>query len=64
VGAAESKGDARKLLAGGGVTLNGKRVAGGAETLREVGALHGRFWLIRKGKRSYFAGRQAGSTGS
>jgi tyrosyl-tRNA synthetase len=60
VGAAESKGAARKLLAGGGVTLNGKRVTGGGETLRATGALHGRFWIIRKGRRSYFAGRLAG----
>ena len=29
VGAAESKGEARKLLAGGGITLNGKRLVGG-----------------------------------
>jgi tyrosyl-tRNA synthetase len=60
VGAAESKGEARKLLAGGGVTLNGKRVTGGGETLRGAGALHGRFWIIRKGRRNYFAGRLAG----
>jgi tyrosyl-tRNA synthetase len=59
VGAAESKGEARKLLAGGGVTLNGKRVTGGGQTLHAAGALHGRFWIVRKGRRNYFAGRLA-----
>ena len=57
LGSAESKGEARKLLAGGGITLNGKRLAGGAEALTAVPALHGRFWIVRKGRRSYFAGR-------
>ena len=57
VGAAESKGEARKLLAGGGITLNGKRLVGGTEILSAVPALHGRFWIVRKGRRSYFAGR-------
>ena len=60
VGAAESKGEARKLLAAGAVTLNGKRVTASTETLREAAPLHGRYWLVRKGKRSYFAGRQTG----
>jgi len=57
VGAAESKGEARKLLAGGGITLNGKRLVGGTEVLSAVPALHGRSWIVRKGRRSYFAGR-------
>jgi tyrosyl-tRNA synthetase len=57
VGTAESKGEARKLLAGSGITLNGKRLAGGTATLSAVPALHGRFWIVRKGRRSYFAGR-------
>lgn len=61
VGAAESKGEARKLLVGGGITLNGKRLAGGMEPLTAAPALHGRFWVVRKGRRSYFAGRLAGA---
>ena len=57
VGGAESKSEARKLLAGGGITLNGKRLGGGSEALSAVPALHGRFWIVRKGRRTYFAGR-------
>ena len=53
-GGTESKSEARKLLAGGGVTLNGKRLAGGVEVLSAVPGLHGRFWIVRKGRRSYF----------
>ncbi len=61
VRAAGSKGEARKLLAGGGVTLNGKRLTEGGEALRAAGPpLHGRFWIVRKGRRSYFAGRLSG----
>jgi tyrosyl-tRNA synthetase len=60
VGAAESKGEARKLVAGGGVMLNGSRLTEGAQTLDRAGMLHGRFWIVRKGRRSYFAGRLAG----
>jgi tyrosyl-tRNA synthetase len=61
LGAADSKGEARKLLAGGGVTINGQRVTGVAETLRTVAPLHNRFWIVRKGRRSYYAGRLSGS---
>ena len=57
VGGVESKSEARKLLAGGGITLNGKRLGGESEALSAVPALHGRFWIVRKGRRSYFAGR-------
>src|SRR4029450_3186208 len=57
VGAADSKGEARKLLAGGGVPINGQRVTGVADTLRSVGSLHERFWIVRKGRRAYYAGR-------
>jgi tyrosyl-tRNA synthetase len=57
VGAAESRGEARKLVAGGGITLNSKRVPDATEALSAVPALHGRFWIVRKGRRSYFAGR-------
>jgi tyrosyl-tRNA synthetase len=61
VGAAESKGEARKLLAGGGIVLNGARVIEAARPLSAVGPLHGRYWIVRKGRRSYFAGRLSGA---
>jgi len=60
VGAADSKGEARKLLAGGGITINGERVTAVGDTLQMVGPLHGRFWIVRKGRRSYYAGRLSG----
>jgi len=60
VGAVESKGEARKLLAGGGITLNGKRLTGEIEAMSAAPALHGRFWIVRKGRRSYFGGRLVG----
>ena len=61
VGAAESKGEARKLLAGGGVLLNGTRVNDPGQRLSPADRLHGRFWIVRKGRRSYFAGRLSGA---
>ena len=47
-----SKGEARRAISQGGVTVNGQRAAEG----REVGAadlLHGRYVVIRKGKKAY-----------
>ena len=61
VGAAESRGEARKLLAGGGVLINGTRVSDPTRPLAGAGSLHGRYWIVRKGRRSYFAGRLSGS---
>jgi tyrosyl-tRNA synthetase len=61
VGAAESRGEARKLLTGGGVLINGTRVSEPTQPLAGAGSLHGRFWIVRKGRRSYFAGRLGGS---
>jgi tyrosyl-tRNA synthetase len=61
VGAAESRGEARKLLAGGGVLINGTRVSEPTQPLTEAGRLHGRYWIVRKGRRTYFSGRLSGS---
>jgi tyrosyl-tRNA synthetase len=51
-GLAASNGEARRLLAQGGVSVNGRKVDGDAH----VGAqdlLHGRFALVRKGRSTY-----------
>jgi tyrosyl-tRNA synthetase len=49
---ATSKGDARRALEQGAVSVNGDRVGPGATV--DVGAvLHGRYVLLRKGKRNY-----------
>jgi tyrosyl-tRNA synthetase len=51
-GLASSKGDARRSLEQGAVSVNGERVGPGAAV--DAGAvLHGRYVLLRKGKRSY-----------
>ena len=51
-GLASSKGDARRALEQGAVSVNGERVGPGASI--DAGAvLHGRYVLLRKGKRSY-----------
>jgi tyrosyl-tRNA synthetase len=51
-GLASSKGDARRALEQGAVSVNGERVGPGASV--DAGAvLHGRYVLLRKGKRSY-----------
>ena len=49
---ARSKGDARRALEQGAVSVNGTRVGPGA-TVDAGAVLHGRFVLLRKGKRSY-----------
>ena len=47
-----SRGDARRTIAGGGVSVNGERQSGGASAL-PVGALvDGRFVLLQRGKRT------------
>jgi tyrosyl-tRNA synthetase len=51
-GLASAKGDARRALEQGAVSVNGARVGAGASI--DAGAvLHGRYVLLRKGKRSY-----------
>ena len=49
---AASKGEARRALEQGGVYVNGARAEAGA-TVTEADLLHGRFVVLRKGKRAY-----------
>jgi tyrosyl-tRNA synthetase len=49
---AASKGAARRLVEQGGVYLNGQRAAADT-TLTKASALHGRYFLIRKGARDF-----------
>jgi tyrosyl-tRNA synthetase len=49
---AGSKGEARRALAQGGVYVNGER-AGEDRTLTTADLLHGRYVLVRKGKKAY-----------
>jgi tyrosyl-tRNA synthetase len=52
VGLASSKGDARRAIEQGAVTVNATRAQSGG-TVRSDDVLHGRFVLLRKGKRNY-----------
>ena len=51
-GLASSKGEARRAIDQGGVSVNGRRVGPGA-AVRTEDVLHGRYVLLRKGKKHY-----------
>ncbi len=51
-GLASSKGDARRAMEQGAVSVNGERIGPGA-AVDSTMVLHGRFVVLRKGKRSY-----------
>ncbi len=55
VGLADSKRVARELLAGGGVAVNGRRVEDAAGAVRQAAPLHGKYLILRKGKKTYHA---------
>jgi tyrosyl-tRNA synthetase len=55
VGLADSKRSARELLAGGGVAVNGRRVEDVAVGLSQAAPLHGKYLILRKGKKTYHA---------
>jgi tyrosyl-tRNA synthetase len=50
-GVAASKGEARRLIAGGGVSLNGARVTSPEQRVRAEDAIDGQVLLLRKGKK-------------
>ena len=52
-GAVSSKGEARRLISGGGVYLNADRVEEGGLVLTDAHVLHGRFVVLRVGKKRY-----------
>jgi tyrosyl-tRNA synthetase len=52
VGLASSKGDARRAIEQGAVTVNATRAQAG-RVVRSEDVLHRRFVLLRKGKRNY-----------
>ena len=54
VGMASSKGEARRLLRGGGVYVNGVRATDPAAVLGVAEAVEGRFVVVRVGKKRYF----------
>jgi tyrosyl-tRNA synthetase len=59
-GVATSRGDARRALEQGGIYLNGERITDPHRTLVSADPLHGRFLLLRRGKKSYHLARVEG----
>ena len=58
-GLAASKGEARRAVEGGGLSLNGARITELARKLTRADAMDGRFFLFRKGKKDYHVVRIA-----
>ena len=58
-GVVASKGEARRAISEGGVYLDGRRVTDADRTVDADLALHGRYVLLRRGKRSYHLLRAA-----
>ncbi len=52
-GLASSKADARRAIQGGGIYLNNERVTDGGQSAALGQAIHGRFLVLRKGRRQY-----------
>lgn len=52
-GLAKSRGEARKLVAGNGIRVNGEVQSDVERQLDWQDALHGRFYLLRKGKKNW-----------
>jgi tyrosyl-tRNA synthetase len=59
-GVLKSRGEARRAIEQGGIYLNGMRVEDVARQVTAADALHGRFLVIRKGKRNYHLVRLEG----
>lgn len=49
-----SKGEARKMIANGGLSINRNKVTNAAMQMNEATLLHDKFLLIQKGKKNYF----------
>ncbi|MCM0605951.1 MAG: tyrosine--tRNA ligase [Xanthomonadaceae bacterium] len=50
---ATSRGNAKKDLEGGGISVNGEKISDLAYQLGPANALHGKFIVLRKGKKNY-----------
>ena len=49
-----SKGEATRLIRGGGLSVNGERISDDKARLRPEDAIYGRYFVIRKGKKDNF----------
>jgi tyrosyl-tRNA synthetase len=52
-GVVTSKGEARRAIEGGGISLNNVRVTSAASQVGAASALHGKFLVLRKGAKNY-----------
>jgi len=53
LGVFDSKGQAKRAIEGGGVQLNGKKVNDVDHVIRAQDLLHGRYMIVRKGKKDH-----------
>ena len=49
-----SKGEARKMIAGGGVSINKEKISSGDETINHQQLLNGKYLLVQRGKKNYY----------
>lgn len=49
-----SKGEARKMVQGGGISINRNKVEGIETTINTAMLLHGKYLLVQKGKKNYY----------
>lgn len=52
--AASSKREAREFLKGGSIAVNGQKAADGTIQLTGADALHGKYYVLRRGKKNYY----------
>ncbi len=52
-GLANSKGDARRAIQGGGIYLNNQRIEDSAQTVTAAQSIEGQFLVLRKGRKAY-----------
>jgi len=53
-GIAKSKGESRRLIQGGGIYVNNQAVAEAEKKIASHDAIHGKFIVLRKGRKNYF----------
>jgi tyrosyl-tRNA synthetase len=49
-----SKGEARKMVQGGGVSINRKKIDDVQSAIDNAMLLHGKYLLVQKGKKNYY----------
>ena len=49
-----SKGEARKMLQGGGISINKNKIDATELLLKDIELLNDKYFLIQKGKRNYY----------